>query len=217
MALAGFAVSTCSRAHSIKLSASGASLACLCYLSHLGRLPPLRAGGIPSFPGDDDSHSRSPTASSGGAADLPGSANNRSSAGGATAAAAARASRDLQGYANSSMGAHRSTMEGDSDEDEENEQSALLGAQGSSLAVATAANRVSGGGLRKSGSRRSTRGDVAATAAEAKAAEKADKKKPSWKLMQLLQASQEPLAVFLRETYEITVSHYSSLPLVVTC
>lgn len=175
----------------------------------------MRAGAVPTFPEDallQQSHS--PETSSGAAADLPGATSNQSSTGGAAASAAARTSRDLQGFAGRPLDAHRSTMEGDSDEDEENEHSVLLGAQVSSLAVANAAGaavRSSGGGLRPSGSRRSTKADVAATAAEAKAAEKADKKKPAWKLMQLLQASQEPLAVFLRETYEITVSSSKSL------
>jgi len=36
------------------------------------------------------------------------------------------------------------------------------------------------------------------TADAAKAAQKAEKKKPSTRLVQLLEASQEPLAVFLR-------------------
>lgn len=98
-------------------------------------------------------------------------------------------------------------MSGDSDDDEDDEQAALLLAQGSTAAVGCStggAARLSGVG-RTSVKGRSTAGVLPSTAAEAKAAAKADKKKPSWKLMQLLEASQEPLAVFLRETYEITV------------
>lgn len=150
---------------------------CLCMLTCAGALPILQPGAIPSFPGTAAAH---PAA---------GEQQEHSEAG---------SLQQRQPLLQSQP--QRSTMKGDSSDEEEADQVPLLAAQRSLLGLA--------GNAAKPSSRRTT-GNAPTTEAEAKAAIKADRKRPASKLQDLLQASQEPLAVFLRDTYDVTANYVS--------
>jgi len=93
----------------------------------------------------------------------------------------------------------------DSDNDES--EALVLARSQNGLAALPSCSLAGGSRTTISGSRTTTSGSAPpppVTADAAKAAQKAEKKKPSTKLVQLLEASQEPLAVFLRETYDVT-------------
>jgi hypothetical protein len=79
-----------------------------------------------------------------------------------------------------------------------------------SNAVAGAGSSVAGG-VGRAGSRRGTVANAPAvtTAEEARKASRAGKKLPSTKLQELLAHSSEPVAVFLRETYDVTANFVS--------
>jgi hypothetical protein len=100
----------------------------------------------------------------------------------------------------------RTWADGDSsDEDEALDQVTTL------RRISNAAAGFGSGAGNKPGSRRTTAVNAPAvtTAEEARKASRAGKKLPSTKLQELLAHSDEPIAVFLRETYDVTANFLS--------
>jgi hypothetical protein len=162
-------------------------------------LPPLPPGSVPSFTGLAQ-HTRAAPPAPPAAASIGDEAEFEQQL------AAARASEEQEPLLQQQQQQQRRTWaDGDSsDEDEALDQVTTL--RRISNAAAGSGSSAAGGGSSKPGSRRATAGNAPAvtTAEEARKASRAGKKLPSTKLQELLAHSSEPIAAFLRETYDVT-------------
>lgn len=166
-----------------------------------GQLPPLPPGSVPSFA---QLHQAAPQA----AAAAGGAVGDEAEFLQQLAAASGGEEQQQELLQPAQQQQRRSWADGDSS-DEEEALDTLATLRRQSNAGAGCGSAV--GGVGKPGSRRGTAVNAPAvtTAEEARKASRAGKKLPSTKLQDLLAHSDEPLAVFLRETYDVTANFVS--------